>query len=127
ITEFGVYEATKQRHPAFEQWKILSLGQFIQHLDFLSIYQWLAGSIIRITISLYLLVDLFNLNKNRSRMIWITITGFSMMSLLYLPWQEDFMLSLLQYIYFPTILIFVLLLTASTGITQLFVQKKERG
>ena len=48
ITEFGPIEAAKQRYPAYEEWGLGSIGRFIEHFDFLSIYQWLTGAFIRV-------------------------------------------------------------------------------
>lgn len=125
IMEFGIIEATKQRYPAFEQWKILSLGLFLQHVDFLSIYQWLAGSIIRISISLYLLIDMFNVKNNRNRAIAISIVALIMLVIMYFPWREEVMLNILQRYYFPSIIIFVTTLTALIGLTAFIIRNKE--
>src|SRR5690606_15365783 len=54
IAEFGPVESAKQRFPAYEQWKLIKIGMYIEHLDFLSVYQWFTGTFIRSTISLYL-------------------------------------------------------------------------
>ncbi|WP_318616296.1 endospore germination permease [Sporosarcina sp. YIM B06819] len=69
ITEFGPTEATKQRFPAYEEWGLVAIGRFIEHLDFFSIYQWLTGAFIRIGLMLYIIVDLFNLNGKKKE-IW---------------------------------------------------------
>ncbi|MCP1309052.1 endospore germination permease [Paenibacillus tyrfis] len=55
IAEFGTPEAAKQRYPAYEQWRVVQIGRFIEHMDFLSIYQWLAGAFVRISFSLWLI------------------------------------------------------------------------
>ncbi|WP_259455724.1 GerAB/ArcD/ProY family transporter [Bacillus sp. PK3_68] len=34
IIEFGPVEAAKQRFPAYEEWGLVSLGTFIEHVDF---------------------------------------------------------------------------------------------
>lgn len=72
ITEFGPIEATKQRFPAFEEWGLVSIGYYIEHLDFFSIYQWLSGAFIRVGLMLYIIVDLFNLNGKKKE-IWTYI------------------------------------------------------
>jgi len=125
ITEFGPTEATKQRHTAFDQWKILNLGELLQHADFLSIYQWLSGAITRCAISLYLMVDVFQFKKNKSRFIMMIIIKVVMLLLLLVPWREDTMLSILQGIYFPALVWFVLALSIAIGITQWIVNRKE--
>ncbi|RIW29360.1 spore gernimation protein [Bacillus salacetis] len=55
IMEFGPVESTNFRYPAYEQWRILSIGEYINHLDFFALYQWLSGALIRIGLFMYLL------------------------------------------------------------------------
>ena len=69
ITEFGPTEAAKQRFPAYEEWGLVAIGRFIEHLDFFSIYQWLTGTFIRVGLMLFIIVDLFNLNGKKKE-IW---------------------------------------------------------
>jgi len=127
IAEFGPTEALKQRHTTFDQWKILSLGELMQHVDFLSIYQWLSGSIIRTAISLYLMIDVFQLKTNKTRMILLTILCSILFGLLLLKWREDVMLYLLENIYFPLLIAFVLALTLAITFTQWIVKRKGTG
>src|SRR5690606_33821423 len=54
ITEFGPDEAAKQRYPAYEEWGLVTLGRFIEHLDFLSIYQGLTGALVRVSVFLFI-------------------------------------------------------------------------
>ncbi|TQR18504.1 endospore germination permease [Psychrobacillus soli] len=72
ITEFGPTEAAKQRFPAYEEWGLVAIGRFIEHLDFFSIYQWLTGTFIRVGLMLYIIVDLFNLHRKKKK-IWMYI------------------------------------------------------
>ncbi|TQR19885.1 spore gernimation protein [Psychrobacillus vulpis] len=72
ITEFGPIEAAKQSYPAYEEWGLATIGRFIEHMDFFSVYQWLTGAFIRVGFLLFIVVDLFNLNENRKR-IWTMI------------------------------------------------------
>nr|WP_275582034.1 endospore germination permease [Bacillus ectoiniformans] len=57
IIEFGPIEASRQRYPPYEEWGLVRFGNFIEHLDFLSIYQWLAGGFIRISLLLLLIKE----------------------------------------------------------------------
>jgi len=125
ISEFGPTEALKQRHTTFDQWKILSLGQLMQHVDFLSIYQWLSGAIVRTAISIYLMIDVFQLKKNKSRLILLSILSVIMFSLLFFQWRDDLMLLLMQHIYFPSLFVFVLMLTIAVLVTQWIIKRKE--
>ncbi|MFE4240723.1 GerAB/ArcD/ProY family transporter [Peribacillus butanolivorans] len=67
ITEFGPIEASRQKYPAFEQWGLVTLGRFIEHLDFLSIYQWLTGAFIRVSFFLFLSLEVLSLKNKRNK------------------------------------------------------------
>lgn len=69
ITEFGPVEAAKQRYPAYEEWGLVSIGRYIEHLDFFSIYQWLTGTFIRVSFLLYVVADLLKMTSN-PKQIW---------------------------------------------------------
>ncbi|MDW0114442.1 endospore germination permease [Sporosarcina saromensis] len=72
ITEFGPDEAAKQRYPAYEEWGLVSIGRFIEHLDFLSIYQWLTGAFVRVGFILYIVTILLKMAGDKVR-IWKVI------------------------------------------------------
>ncbi|WP_078381127.1 endospore germination permease [Sutcliffiella halmapala] len=63
IVEFGPHQVSHFRYPAFEQWRILTIGKYFSHADFLAIFQWLAGGFIRI--SLYVLIAVQILGKGK--------------------------------------------------------------
>lgn len=57
IAAFG-YEAPLTRYPAFEQWRLVKIGDYISHVDFLSIYQWLSGTYILVALLLFMMTEL---------------------------------------------------------------------
>lgn len=67
ITEFGPAEAMRQMTSPYEQWRLVQVGKYIEHLDFLSIFQWLSGACIRISLSVYLLAELVPKGRKRLR------------------------------------------------------------
>lgn len=69
VAEFGPTEAAKQRYPAYEEWGLVSIGRYIEHLDFFSIYQWLTGTFIRVSFLLYVIADLFKMTGD-PKQIW---------------------------------------------------------
>ncbi|WP_374718013.1 endospore germination permease [Neobacillus sp.] len=73
ITEFGVEEASKQRFPAYEEWGLVYLGHFVEHVDFLSIYQWLAGIFIRLSFLLFMTREVFTFKKRKTENIFLFI------------------------------------------------------
>ncbi|WP_171656408.1 GerAB/ArcD/ProY family transporter [Paenibacillus foliorum] len=58
IAAFGPVEAQIQRYPAFEEWRLVKIGNYIEHVDFLSIYQWVCGAFIRISLAMYMIGEL---------------------------------------------------------------------
>ncbi|MCM3782585.1 endospore germination permease [Neobacillus mesonae] len=67
ITEFGPVEASKQMASPFEQWRLVRIGQYIDHLDFLSIFQWLSGACIRVSLPVYILCEVIPFKKKSAR------------------------------------------------------------
>jgi spore germination protein (amino acid permease) len=63
VAEFGYHDAIGQRFPAFEQWRLLRIGRYIGHMDFLAIFQWLSGAFIRISLGLFLTIELLGIEQ----------------------------------------------------------------
>ncbi|MFD0589960.1 endospore germination permease [Paenibacillus sp. GCM10027627] len=126
ITEFGPQEAAKQRQTAFEQWRILQLGELLQHVDFLSIYQWLCGSFARISIALYLITDQLDVRKPSRRLITLIIVAALMIIPAVKTWRDDQTLHYLQNIHFPSVLLFVVFISSVLAIATVFKKRKEK-
>ncbi|KGR83385.1 GerAB/ArcD/ProY family transporter [Lysinibacillus odysseyi] len=69
IVEFGPDEASKQRYPAYEEWALVAIGEYINHLDFLSIYQWMTGAFVRIGFYLFLVTEILSIEQ-QSKKVW---------------------------------------------------------
>lgn len=76
IMEFGPVESIRFQYPAYEQWRVLSIGEFISHLDFFALYQWLSGALIRIGLYMYLLATFFSKKTKHYRLSPILIGVF---------------------------------------------------
>lgn len=126
IAEFGPYEAADLRYPAYEEWRLVSIGKFIQHVDFLSIYQWLSGAVIRISIAIYLLVDLIPVRTNKARMLWL-ISVFALLFIIsILPISDIMYLDFLRTVYFPVSLCAVLILTIILFFLAFFAKQRTK-
>ena len=88
IAEFGHEEAAKQRYPAYEEWGLVTIGRYFEHVDFLSIYQWLSGTFIRIGFMLFIVIDLLNMSGKRKK-IWMWIAPSFMLISLSLNFIND--------------------------------------
>ncbi|REK75762.1 GerAB/ArcD/ProY family transporter [Paenibacillus paeoniae] len=75
IAEFGPDEAEKMRYPAFSQWRLVSIGRYFEHVDFFAIFQWLSGALIRISLSIYLLLEFNPLSRSKYRWIAPVVIG----------------------------------------------------
>jgi len=128
ITEFGPEQATRLRYPAFEQWRMVNLGTYIEHVDFLSVYQWLSGAFIRISLFTALIVELFPV-KDLSTRRWILVVVYLAIVLASLaPISDEQFFHFVKYVVLPSSLAFSLalsvVLSALGGLAYL---KKKRG
>ncbi|MCM3240639.1 endospore germination permease [Heyndrickxia oleronia] len=127
IAVFGVEEAEKLRYPAFYQWRILRLGNYFNHLDFFSIYQWLSSAFIRITIVLFLITQVLNIKKKKQRFyiqaficiiyLLLTITPIS---------DEAFYIFLVRFYYIGSI-VFSVFITLFLATLMKFSRNKRRS
>lgn len=102
IAEFGPFEASKLRYPAYEEWRLVQVGKYIRHVDFLSIYQWLSGAFVRVSISLLLLIDLLPASHNKNfRLVWLTLLGIIIVVVVELPVSDMQYASFLKQVYLP--------------------------
>lgn len=67
LIEFGPREAARVRFPAYEEWGLVTIGRFIEHVDFLVIYQWTTGAYIRIAFLLFLSIEVLALKDQRKK------------------------------------------------------------
>ncbi|MEH6939843.1 endospore germination permease [Bacillus sp. JJ664] len=72
ISLFGPRLSENMHFPVYEQWRLLGIGQFIQHVDFISVYQFMSCSFIRIALTLYLCIDILNIRSkpNLKNLLW---------------------------------------------------------
>lgn len=121
IAAFGPVEAALQRSPAFEQWRLVRIGSYIEHVDFLSIYQWMSGAYIRIALALYILLELISWRKK------VVITGIALLCFgaSIFPVGDITVLRLLRIVYYPTVLVVLLVLTILLFFLALFAKPKR--
>ncbi|CAH1203832.1 hypothetical protein PAECIP111891_02441 [Paenibacillus allorhizoplanae] len=74
LTIFGTYEASKQRFPLFTLWRLVRISSFVEHLDFLSIYQWLCSTAILMSLGLFLIGDLLTTKRRNNKIAIVVCT-----------------------------------------------------
>ncbi len=67
IIKFGPIEAARLRFPAYEEWGLVTIGRFIEHVDFLVIYQWITGAFIRVAFLIFLSIEVLAIKDKRKR------------------------------------------------------------
>lgn len=125
IAEFGPDEAARLRYPAYEEWRLVRIGHYVEHVDFLSIFQWLSGAFIRISLAIYLVKDLLQdyiSKKTASLPIILIITALMIYIVLRPHSDKDFVQFLNQWYFTGAIAITLLL---SLGVMLLAWFKKQ--
>ncbi|PAD66211.1 hypothetical protein CHH83_25225 [Bacillus sp. 7586-K] len=104
ISTFGVEEAGRLRYPVFFQWRIFGIGNYFNHLDFFSIYQWLSGTFIRMSMILYMITQPFDIKKKKQRFYIQAFICVIYLIVIVLPISnEDFFTFLSRFYYFGSI------------------------
>ncbi|WP_241494456.1 GerAB/ArcD/ProY family transporter [Bacillus coahuilensis] len=109
IMEFGPTEATNYRYPVYEQWRVLSIGEYINHLDFFALYQWLSGALIRVGLLMYLIGYFFTKKLHYYRLrppLVLFLYSILFISLLLIKVESHYFSMFIYTIYLPFSFIF---------------------
>ncbi|MCM3746091.1 endospore germination permease [Paenibacillus pasadenensis] len=126
IAVFSPIEAEELRYPAFELWGLLTLGKDIAHLDFLSIFQWLGGSFIRISVSFYLIVELLQIKKNNVRKYAFAGLTVLIWAIVLWPITDSSFEWFLRRFYYPISLAWIAAILATLWVFSVIIRAKER-
>ncbi|WP_010098068.1 endospore germination permease [Ornithinibacillus scapharcae] len=103
IASFGAEVASQMRFPAFEQWRLVTIGQHVSHLDFLAVFQMISGTFIRLTLCIFLLWDMWF--KPNKKVKWTIVTAITLvLILMILPQNSDIWLQnfIQKYFYYAS-------------------------
>lgn len=125
IVEFGPEEAAKHRYPAYEEWGLVSVGRFIEHMDFLSIYQWLTGTFIRVGLLLYIAADILNIAGKRKRIWTYMVPPFFIVNLVLFLLDDTLFLQLNNFEFLISTFVFFLILLIVLWIISIIYGKKS--
>lgn len=126
ITEFGPTESAKQMVSPYEQWRLVKLGNYVEHVDFLSVFQWLSGATIRISLAQFLIADLFA-HRNpqlRNRIITLITTIYLVLAVA-LQRYNTFYLGLFKLVLITTLILAVVLTVSWAVIARFAKPAKE--
>ncbi|TMW70892.1 GerAB/ArcD/ProY family transporter [Alteribacter natronophilus] len=124
IATFGIDMAMSSRFPAFNQWSLVTLGRFVEHVDFLSIFQWLSGSFIRISLALFIILDILDLPKGKKRAIPLLFICVLILAGLQVPLSDEQFMNIMSSIYLP-VSFFVMTGTVLLLFVIVLVKRKE--
>ncbi|KQL46244.1 spore gernimation protein [Brevibacillus choshinensis] len=124
ISEFGPIESSRQRFPAFEQWRLLTIGKDIENMEFFAIFQWLSGSFIRISLCLLLMAEILEVRTRKARALVLLVLGGSMIAITSLPFSDMAFVGFLTDVYYPLYLIVVVVVTLA--VAGLALRKRSR-
>lgn len=128
VAEFGPEEAAHLRYPAYEEWRLVRIGHYVEHVDFLSIFQWLAGAFIRVSLALFLLKDLawnYIMPKHNAK-IGVVLLAVLMSAFVLLPITDKAFVAILSRWYFTGALTVLLLFSLGMLLLAWFA-KPERS
>lgn len=101
VVEFGPQHASHLRFPAYEEWRLVTIGHFIAHMDFLSIYQWFSGAFLRLSLTLFLIIDIFKIEKKGKKVLFLCLICLLLIIVNNLSLSDPKYISLITDILYP--------------------------
>ncbi|AZN41189.1 hypothetical protein EJC50_17060 [Paenibacillus albus] len=127
IASFSASEAAKLRFPIFEQWGLITLGKNINHLDFLSIFEWLSGSFVRLSLCIYLLVELFQVKKTGFRKLTFLVIAVLLLMVPFYQISDPLFIWMMQRIFYPLSLALIVFVVLLLFVLSVIIRLKEKG
>ncbi|GAM14690.1 GerAB/ArcD/ProY family transporter [Mesobacillus selenatarsenatis] len=107
LSSFGPSVASDMRFPAFEQWRLITLGEYISHVDFLAVFQLLSGEIIRVSLGLYLIGNMLKGQSPASKKKRILVVASLILgSLTVIPLSDIWVQTLVGRYFYPAAFLF---------------------
>ncbi|MEH7116960.1 endospore germination permease [Neobacillus vireti] len=125
MTEFSPNKATLMRFPAYEEWRLFTLGRYIEHVDFLAVFQWLSGAYIRIAFFMYLAMNLLDFKKPLLKISYKAILILLIMVFSNLPITDDDYYTFMKKFVLPGTFYIILGLSLIFSLVA-FLPKKEK-
>ncbi len=126
IATYGPIEAANQRYPAFEQWRLVVLGKYIAHVDFLALYQWLSGAFIRIALALFILLEWLQPKKQQMKLRFLILVAIVLLTAVMLPISDMKYVQWIKNFYYPYSLYTMLIVSFLLAGIILFKQHSKR-
>jgi spore germination protein KB len=127
IMEFGPVESVNFQYPAYEQWRVLSIGEYISHLDFFALYQWLSGALIRIGLFMYLIGTLLTqkLQHYRLKPKLVAILYISLFGVMLIKVETYYFYKYVFLYFLPASMVFFLIQILLSALFLFFLKKRD--
>ncbi|WP_010283096.1 endospore germination permease [Bacillus timonensis] len=110
LSSFGPAVASDMRFPAFEQWRLITLGNYISHVDFLAVFQLLSGELIRVSLGLYLLGDMVKGHTQPVKKKHVFLVASILLGLLtVIPLSDIWVQTLIRRYFYPSALVIAII------------------
>ncbi|AIG25965.1 spore gernimation protein [Brevibacillus laterosporus] len=127
VASFGPKEAANQMYPSFEQWRLVTIGKYIEHVDFLSIFQWLSGAFIRVSLALFLIYDILPIKKRGHQILVTVLSGSLIVVIILLHTKDPLLIDSFKRIYFPLALFVLLAISLLLAFIGSWSKQNARG
>ncbi|MEA1854521.1 endospore germination permease [Cytobacillus sp. OWB-43] len=111
LTSFGPSMAANMRFPAFEQWRLVSIGDLISHVDALAVFQLLSGVTIRVSLCLFLIPEIIHIQKKWWKVILITLTALILYGIVSLQTSDILVFHIIKHYFYKVALCFGVVMT----------------
>lgn len=125
LSSFGPAVAADMRFPAFEQWRLITLGNYISHVDFLAVFQLLSGEIIRISLGFFLLANMLKAETPASKKKYVFVLISLLLGLLTIvPLSDMWVQTMVGKFFYPVALLFAAFISFALLIISYLPMKK---
>lgn len=124
IMEFGPVVSSNLGYPAYEEWKLLQLGDFISRMDFLAMFQWMSGALFRISLLMFILSSFV---KEKRRVQFLSIFYLFLLGAALIPISRFQLHGLLYNYFLPISLIIIFSLSIILFLLVLINKGKDRS
>lgn len=123
LAVFGL-QAVKLQYPAYELWRLVTIGKYIEHLDFLSMFQWLSGAFTRISLAIYLICNLLNVSVRKSRLWMMGFICCLLITVVILPISDKRLIDFICYYYQSS---FAIMMVVTIFLSILVLKNAQKG
>ena len=113
ISSFGPSIAADMRFPAFEQWRLITLGEYVSHVGFLAIFQLLSGVVIRVSLGLYLLLDSIKTRTESTKKKLLVIFSLLLGAVTVIPTSDMWVQIMIGKVFYPAAFISSMIISVS--------------